>query len=190
MERNYIEDKLFEKVDFTNSAIAVGEYDNCQFVNCNFSNADLSDLYFSECEFSGCNISTVKMMKTAFKNVHFIDCKMTGLHFEQCSDFLFEVGFDACVLDLSSFYKVKLKKTVFKNCRLQEVDFVEADLTQASFENCDLQGAVFESTILEKTDFRTAYNYSMDPGMNKLKKAKFSLPAVTGLLHKYEIEIS
>jgi len=37
---------------------------------------------------------------------------------------------------------------------------------------------------------RTAFNYSLNPELNKIKKAKFSLPAVVGLLDKYDIEIS
>ena len=115
---------------------------------------------------------------------------MTGLHFDLCENFLFAVDFDNCILDLSSFYKVKLKKTRFKSRRLHEADFVEADLTLAVFDNCDLARANFENTLLERADFRTAYNYTMDPGINKLRKAQFSLPAVVGLLSKYEIEIS
>jgi uncharacterized protein YjbI with pentapeptide repeats len=72
---------------------------------------------------------------------------------------------------------------------LHEVDFTEADLTAAKFENCDLQRTIFANTILEKSDFRTAFNYSIDPEINRIKKAKFSLPGVLGLLAKYAIEI-
>jgi fluoroquinolone resistance protein len=43
--------------------------------------------------------------------------------------------------------------------------------------------------LLEKADFRTAYNYSIDPEKNRIKKAKFSIFGVTGLLDKYDIEI-
>jgi uncharacterized protein YjbI with pentapeptide repeats len=75
----------------------------------------------------------------------------------------------------------------FKKCSLQEVDFTEADLSALVFDQCDLAGAIFESTVLEKADFRTAYNYSMDPEKNRLKKARFSLSGVAGLLNKYEI---
>lgn len=72
---------------------------------------------------------------------------------------------------------------------LQEVDFSEADLTAAIFENCDLQGATFDKTILERADFRTARNYSIDPEANSIRKAKFTLEGVTGLLNKYNIDI-
>jgi hypothetical protein len=42
---------------------------------------------------------------------------------------------------------------------------------------------------LTGADFRTAYNYSLDPENNKLKNARFSGPGVLGLLDKYDIKI-
>jgi uncharacterized protein YjbI with pentapeptide repeats len=123
------------------------------------------------------------------RDIRFIDCKLLGLHFEDCSDFLFAVHFDKCVLNLSSFFKQKLKKTVFSNCGLHEVDFTEADCNNAVFEQCDLSGAKFEKTNLEKADLRTAFNYSIDPEINRIKKAKFSIEGIVGLLDKYDIQI-
>ena len=139
--------------------------------------------------FDGCNLSMVKTVKTAFKEVKFNNCKLLGVRFENCSEFLFQVYFENCVLNLASFYKLNLKKTTFKHTSLHEVDFTEADLTGAIFDNCDLERAIFENTVLEKADFRTAYNYSIDPSINKIKKAKFSLAGVAGLLDKFDIEI-
>ncbi len=48
---------------------------------------------------------------------------------------------------------------------------------------------LFENTILDKTDFRTAYNFSIDPSINRMKKARFSVSGLPGLLSKYDIEI-
>lgn len=42
---------------------------------------------------------------------------------------------------------------------------------------------------MEKADFRTSYNFSIDPDVNRIKKAKFSLDGVRGLLDKYDIQI-
>ena len=134
-------------------------------------------------------MSMAKLGKTAFKDVKFKDCKLLGLHFDHCDEFLFQVDFENCTLNLASFYKVKLKNTRFKNSTLQETDFTEADLSSALFENCDLAKVVFDNTILEKADLRTSYNYSIDPEANKIKKAKFSRAGVAGLLDKYDIEI-
>ncbi len=70
-----------------------------------------------------------------------------------------------------------------------EVDFSNCDLSGSVFENCNLLRATFENTILEKADFCTSFNYSLDPEINKIKKAKFSLSGLIGLLDKYDIEI-
>lgn len=191
MERSYIEDQAFEKTDFTARPPARGTcYEYCTFINCNFANADLPDISFLECTFTGCNLSMANTLKTEIKDVTFKDCKLMGIHFEHCSEFLFAATFDNCLLNLSSFYKRNLKQSSFSNCSLHETDFTEADLTGVSLHNCDLDKATFERTVLEKADLTTAYNYSIDPAINKIRKAKFALPAVTGLLHKYDIEIS
>lgn len=189
MERNYIEDKKFEKINFGETVLVTGEYENCEFIGCNFSTINLSGISFAECLFAGCNLSTAKLGKTAFKDVRFKDCKLTGLHFHDCNEFLFEVSFDNCHLQLSSFYKLKLKNTLFKNSILHEVDFSEADLTASVFDLCDLDRAIFDNTGLEKADFRTSFNYSINPERNKMKKARFSAASLAGLLDKYDIVV-
>jgi fluoroquinolone resistance protein len=72
---------------------------------------------------------------------------------------------------------------------LEETDFAEADLTGSVFDHCNLSHATFDRTVLEKTDFRTSYNFSIDPEKNRIKKAKFSTMGLSGLLEKYDIEI-
>jgi fluoroquinolone resistance protein len=185
----FFEGKTFNKSDFTVNPPEKGEYDSCRFQNCDFSDVNLSGFVFTECEFVACNLSLAKLGKTALKDCRFKDCKMLGLHFEDCSDFLFQVGFDNCQLNLSSFFKRKLKQTTFRNTSLQEVDFTEADLTAAVFDQCDMTNATFDRSILEKADFRSAFNYSIDPENNRIKKAKFSVAGLPGLLYKYGIEI-
>jgi fluoroquinolone resistance protein len=114
---------------------------------------------------------------------------MLGLRFDICNELTLSFSFENCCLNNSTFYKTKIKSTNFKNSQLAEVDFTECDLTAAIFDNCDLTGATFENTILEKADFRTSCNYSINPEINKIKKAKFSLSGIAGLLNKYDIEI-
>lgn len=114
---------------------------------------------------------------------------MLGLHFDDCNQFGLSFSFDNCLLNHSSFVTTRLKKTIFRNSSLQETDVTECDLTGAIFYNCDLSKSSFHHTILEKADLRTSFNYSIDPEMNRLKKAKFSMPAVIGLLDKYDIDI-
>jgi fluoroquinolone resistance protein len=189
MEQELIEEKTFEKISFLKEVLKKGDYEYCKFINCDFSDADISNIKFLECEFIGCNMSLAKINGTVFRDVKFKDCKMLGLRFDTCNEFGLAASFDTCNLNHSSFYRSKIKKTVFKNSQLQEVDFTDSDLSHSVFDQCDLMNTRFENTNLEKADFRTAINYSFNPEMNKIKKAKFSLSGVQGLLERYDITI-
>lgn len=184
-----IESKEFSRIAFDQSVLAKAEYYKCRFIDCNFSGSTLSNIVFSECEFVGCDMSNANINGAAFKEVKFNACKMFGLQFNSLNSFLFSAEFDQCDLTLSIFYRLKIKGFKFVQCKLQEVDFTEADLTNVEFENCNLDRAIIVSCILDKSDFRTAYNYQIDLDRNKLKKPRFSLQEVPGLLYKYNISI-
>ncbi len=189
MTRECFTDRTFEKANFSANGIAQGDYENCIFNNCNFSNADLSGLIFSECTFKGCDLSLAKLTKTSFRDARFKDCKLLGLQFENCNDFLFSADFSGCNLNMTTFFKKRLKNTRFANCTLRETDFTESELSSSVFDSCDLTRAIFIHTNLEKSDFRSSFNFSIDPEINRIKKAKFSLAGLVGLLDKYDIEI-
>ena len=110
-----------------------------------------------------------------------------GVDFGACLPFLFAVTFERCSLDYSHFIKCRLKKTEFKECTIREADFTEADLADASFLDCDLSNTVFGRTNLTHADFRTARNYTIDPDENTVRRARFSLSGVAGLLRKHEL---
>jgi uncharacterized protein YjbI with pentapeptide repeats len=80
-----------------------------------------------------------------------------------------------------------MKGTTFKNTSLVAVDFMSADLTAVSFNKCDLYRTEFDKAIADKADFRSSYNYSIDPKKTKLKKAQFCIKGLKGLLTKYDI---
>lgn len=150
---------------------------------------DVSHYKFMDCTFSNCNLSLMKVAKTSFQDIKFKDCKILGVRFDQCHDFALSFTFESCILHDASFFRLKLKKTRFKNCQLHHTDFAECDLTLALFDACDLRDAIFENTILEKADFITSSNYVIDPEFNRIKKATFSQDGLRGLLMKYDINI-
>ena len=189
METTLNEDKTFENIDYSEKKLLKSEYAYCEFKNCNFSGSNLSNSVFMDCSFKGCNFSLAVLENTGIKNIKFTGCKLIGIDFSRCSNFLFFATFENCQMDYCSFYQKKMKKAFFADCSLKEADFAEVDLTMAIFKNCDLMDASFVQTLLEKADFRTARNYSFDPELNKIKKAKFSYPQVGGLLTKYNIDI-
>jgi uncharacterized protein YjbI with pentapeptide repeats len=166
-----------------------GEYEKCLFKNLDLSNKKLFEMRFFDCEFINCNVSMANTAQTVFSACQFTACKMLGLHFDHCSAFGLSFSFTECNLSHSVFYKLKIPKTQFNKCVLHECDFTETDLSAALFKECDLLHTKFERTLLEKADLSTAINYSIDPELNKLKKAKFSMPEVLHLLDKYGIII-
>ncbi|MDF1868178.1 MAG: pentapeptide repeat-containing protein [Saprospiraceae bacterium] len=189
MIKKYVEEEEFKGQNFSEHPLIKGDYEVCTFINCVFSNADLSGINFNECVFKDCDLSLANISKTAFRTVDFKNCKLLGLHFEACNEFLFAVSFESCLLNLSSFYEWNMKGTYFKDCHLHEVDFTQSDLSNSIFKNCDLTGAIFENTNLEKTDFRGSFNFSIDPELNRIKKAKFASETLIGLLNKYDIQV-
>ena len=102
---------------------------------------------------------------------------------------MIRIKFDGSILDYCSLAGKKKQKTSFINISMKNVDFTECDLTKSKFSNTDLMNSVFNRTILKEADFLTAINYNIDPEMNNIRKAKFSLYGITGLLIKYDIVI-
>ncbi len=189
MGKELIRDKEFNNVDFTKYELIALEYENCSFINCNLYETDLSNLVFIDCSFDNSDLSLAKLTNTAFKSIIFTNCKMLGLHFEDCNPFLISMTFNNCQLNLSCFYQINLTTSAFNNCKLHEVDFNESKLRGNNLKNCDLLGAVFQNTILNKVDFRTSYNFSIDPEINSISGAKFSASGALGLLDKFNIII-
>lgn len=182
-------DKTFEKLLRPDAKIGGREFDGCIFKNCDFSNTIFSECQFIDCQFIDCNLSMVKFPATGLKTVAFKDSKLLGIRFDECEDFLFGVVFQDCILDYSWFTNKKMQKTGFTNCSLKGVNFSGCDLTLATFSNSNLDGAVFDNTVLKAADFTTAYNYKIDPEINPMPKAMFSVNGIPGLLDKYNIVI-
>ena len=185
----YIQDKKINRTDLVDHALEKAEYENCTFINLELSSSDLSGCIFTDCVFEGCNLSLCKLKNTSFKTVQFNHCKLLGLRWDDGNAFLFSVGFDHCILDMGTFYGMKLKKTKFVSCSMMETDFTEADMGQTLLDDCDLSKAVFDQTNLQGADLKTSRQYIIDPENNNIKKASFSWPAVTGLLVKYDIDV-
>jgi uncharacterized protein YjbI with pentapeptide repeats len=122
--------------------------------------------------------------------VKFIGCKLLGVHFEDANPFSLQMSFENCNLESASFFGMKMKDTRFTQSKLNHADFTNADVQGADFSGADLTDARFDNTNLEKTDFRTAHGFQIDPERNRLKKAKFNAQNALQLLQKYKLEIS
>ncbi|WP_242929437.1 pentapeptide repeat-containing protein [Pontibacter vulgaris] len=184
------EGKTFTKINYSGKQVKNREFEKCIFLGCDLSDSNFSQNRFSDCQFIGCNLAMLKLNHSTLDNVHFKECKLTGINFSECESFLFSVGFEQCILDYASFMNRKMPKTHFNNSSLKNVSFENANLEKAVFENTDLAGAVFDRTMLKEADLSTAFNYTIDPEQNNIRKARFALQGVAGLLAKYDIRIA
>lgn len=189
MAKTLCESERYENLDLAEQYVDSCEYYKCTFVKCNFSKADLSDVDFDECTFENCDLTMAKLKNSGMRDLRFDHCKLLGLDFSVCNQFRFGARFSDCILDYSIFFKLKIPKTLFANCSLKEAEFAEADLSSALFDNCDLENAGFAFTDLRKADLRTSANYRIDPEQTRIRGARFSYPALLGLLTKYDISV-
>jgi uncharacterized protein YjbI with pentapeptide repeats len=183
------EDREWQDIHWQTEAPPRGAYDQCRFVHCNLSNAVLTDYHFTDCLFADCDFSNADLRGVVFNDALFQECKLTGLHFGDCHKIPFGVRFKGCILTLASFEKMMLRKTIFEDCRLTETDFSGADLRESVFTGSHLDRAIFNGCNLEKADFRNVYQCTIDPALNRMRKARFSLEGLPGLLAAYGLDI-
>jgi uncharacterized protein YjbI with pentapeptide repeats len=177
---------VIERTDFTVDRIE-RSYESTEFRSCSFN--DITGIAFTDCLFSSCNMSNAQVAKAKAQDLTFRDCKLIGINFYQMLDFGFSLHFENCLLDYASFDKKKMNKSTFKNCKLHGANFSNADLSKATMADCDLVDAIFAGTNLSGMDFTTNRNFSIDPQQNLIRKARFAVHGLAGLLTKYEIII-
>ena len=188
--RAFFADRKYVTKDFREKRLPKGDYENCVFQNCQFQEGLLDNQNFVECQFVNCDLTNTNVAHTQFNDVRFEGCKLVGVHFETCDPLLLGLGFKGCNLTLASFYEMDISGTHFLDCRMHKMDFTESVLSKCNFAECDLKDAVFEGTHLERASFISAFNYTIDPNKNRVKKARFSQEGLIGLLKKYDIVVN
>jgi fluoroquinolone resistance protein len=183
------DDKVFNGQSFAGQTTRGGEFNNCTFKKCDLKESEFAQAKFIDCVFEDCDLSMMKWDRSTLNNAVFKSCKILGVNFSQCADFLFAVEFDACILDYSSFMGKKMLKTQFGKSSLKEANFTQVNLSGSVFNECDLSGAIFSQTDLTSVNFSAAYNFDIDPELNYMKKAIFSAGGLPGLLSKHQLKI-
>lgn len=183
------ENQVFDKINYAESSLTGKQFADCTFSNCDFSNCNMAYNTFVDCIFNGCNLSMIRLNSTTLNNVLFKNCKVLGVNFSEAIDFLFNVTFEVSVLDYASFARKKMLKTRFYKSSLKDVSFTQTNLCGSLFDDCDLLGAIFNKSDMAAANFSTSYNFIIDPELNNIKKAVFSVAGVMGLLSKYQIKV-
>ncbi|BBM85926.1 pentapeptide repeat-containing protein [Candidatus Uabimicrobium amorphum] len=191
-QREYYEE-TFEDIEVSEQEIRSIEFEDCNFVQCDFSEKIFWECKFSHCHFTQCNLSLMKVAQSTYCDVVFEDSKVMGVNWSEISlpkiPLACPIKFLRCNISNSSFLGMNLPKTSIKDCVAKDVDFREANLCESNLTHTDFSESHFMQTNLSKCDFSHAKNYRIDIAMNKIEKAKFSLPEALSLLYLLDIEI-
>lgn len=181
------ENKDLQGIKFQNNMLSA-EYYNCRFSSCDFSHLSLFDIYFENCVFDNCDFTLVQF-KCALRDVVFTNSKLIGTNFSELNKCSGGIDFIGSCLDYAAFTTTTIKKTRFEDCKITEAAFNQTILTGSVFKNCELTDTSFAGANLERVDFTTAFNYTINPNTCKLKKTKFSVPEIKGLVAHLDIII-
>lgn len=196
MDKLFISDILnnyYEAIIFStnsNELILLNEVEfyNCTFNNIQFFKSTLTNCRFENCTFNNCDLSLSNIKESHFLEVEFNCCKLAGLDWRTALK-PFTIKFDECKLNDSIFFGLDLRGAEFIKSEVRHCDFEKCNLAKVSFSESDLLNSKFVNTNLNESDFTYSVNYSIDPQLNKIKKAKFSQPEVLALLDGFNILI-
>ncbi|GAB1483233.1 hypothetical protein MASR2M78_20490 [Treponema sp.] len=90
---------------------------------------------------------------------------------------------------LCNFSDLHMKKNKIINSVIEECFFQSTFLVEANFSGSTFSDTLFHNCDLQKANFLDARGYNIDPVVNKVRKAKFSVPEVLNLLNGFGIEI-
>lgn len=183
----------FTKLELPEESYNDIEFEECQFLDCDFSGATLRNCKFVNCTFERCNLSLVNLSMSSFFVVAFQDSKLVGVDWTKATWATyrvdFELRFQRCILNDSSFFGLTLNELVLAECKLHDVDFREGNFAQSSMTYCDFTHSVFMRTNLQGVDFSESTGYAINVLENPVQGAKFSRYEALSLLECLDIEL-
>lgn len=186
-------DATFEQCDMAHGSFRDIEFEDCLFADCDFSAARFQNCRFNQCRFKRCNLSLAVFAASRLFGVTFVDSKLVGVDWTRADwpDFHkdFELTFQQCILNDSSFYGLTMQQLAIYECRVQEVDFRHGNFSAASFTQNDFTGSLFVQTNLSRADFSGSEGVSINVLENTLRGAKFSRFEALSLLESLGIEL-
>jgi len=183
----FYEDQTFKGAEITTALqIKCTEFCDCEFVDCKFASISFFDCIFENCTFDNCDLASSSIKHTAFRDVIFTECKLTGIQWTEAVLPL-DVHFRRSILNYSGFVGVDLRNAEIVRCQLKDVDFSETNLSKTDCRYSDFSGARFNNTNLSYANLTRATGYSIHPAGNILRKTKFSLPEAISFLNALDI---
>jgi len=189
--RTHYYDQVFKDVEQQHDELISSEFYDCVFLRCSLGESVFRNCRFVNCVFRECDLSLVRVPDSRFTSTRFENSKAVGVNWTEAdwpqTGLGDPIGFLESAISHSSFMGLSLGDVEIRDCVAIDVDFREANLSRADFSGTDLSQSLFSSTDLSGADLSRAHNYQIDPGQNRLKQARFSLPEAMSLLYSLDI---
>ncbi len=186
-------DVTFSKLEQPEQQYQRIEFEECLFVDCDFSGAKFLNCKFLNCEFQRCNLSIVNVANSQFFGITWNESKLVGIDWTRAQwpvyHLDFELRFQRCILNDSSFFSLTLHELHLEECKLHDVDFREGNFQNSSMTYCDFSYSQFMRTNLQHVDFTESTDYAINVLENAVKGAKFSRYEALNLLECLGIEL-
>jgi fluoroquinolone resistance protein len=184
---SFHESKTFSGLDLRESGLQNVELLDCTVADCQLGEATLERCSFDDVVFKSCDLSVIKLGGSSFQSVRFVECKLTGIDWSRAHDLMFDVSFEDCVLDFSSFVGLPLKGLRIDGGKAHNAVFADSNLQKVRFSHVDLAGTMFTGNDLREGDLSTCANVVLEPNTNRFHKTK--LPVDAALRHLKQLGI-
>lgn len=127
-------------------------YIECTFLNCNFNAVGFSGTRFISCQFGHNNYAGANMTSCEFKNV----------------------VFESFGLNRVELRSVSFNKSIFSDCRFEDVDILSCRFMDTIFHNCTFRCSKMRLCSLENARFIDCHFMSMNFSTGNMSYAEFS----------------
>ena len=184
-------ERVFKDVSQNHDELVSNEFIDCAFLRCSLVEFVFRKCRFVNCVFRECDLSLIQVPDSRFTSTRFENSKVVGVNWTEADwpqpGLGNPIGFLKSAISHSTFMGLNLTDMEIRDCVATDVDFREANLSRVDFTGTDLSGSLFSSTDLSEADLSRARNYQIDPGQNRLRRARFSLPEAMSLLYSLDI---
>lgn len=128
-----------------------GDYDRAMISDISLTDARADNARFTETVFTGVTFDSGNLKRSRLSDVWFGESRFIATELAE-STFI-DTWLSGCVLAGLQAFSVNMRRAVFRNCKLDSVNFRDSTLTDVAFEDCVLRDTDFSGAKLTRVKF-------------------------------------
>ena len=128
-----------------------GDYDRTLISDVSLEDVSVGGSRFTETVFSGVTLDGGNLRRCRLSDVWFGESRFIAA--DLAESFFIDTWLSGCVLAGLQAFSVNMRRVVFRNCKLDSVNFRDSTLTDVVFEDCVLRDTDFGGARLTRVKF-------------------------------------